>query len=221
MSVKSFDTWWSGFERRACDAGPHETAERLRGKLRRTRVAERPGFLCDLWQVLLQQRRDYGVALFLLDALTDADCLHELALRLCPLPGLQSPDEEAHLADLMRVLAAANDPDLLLPVTQYLLERPMSPEWTTVPWALWPHQKELFARAWQRYLRETQPADWHDGLIVKSFLAEPDAVRLVRSKVALEHPEHWDTLRAALIDVADQVSWLSREQRASLDRAVL
>jgi len=221
LPAKRFEIWWNGFTHRARDAGSYEIAERLRGKLRRTRVADRAGFLCDLWEVLLQRRHDYGVALFLLDALTDAESLHELALKLSPLPELQNPDEEAHLADLMRVLAAAGGPGLLRPVTEYLLDRSMSPEWTTVPWALWPHQKELFARAWQRYLRETQPADWNDGSIVKSFLAEPDAVRIVRSKVAPEHPEHWDTLRAALIDVADQVGWLSREQRASLDRAVL
>jgi hypothetical protein len=218
---KRFETWWSGFEQRTREAGAHEIAHWLRGKLRRTRVVERGAFLRDLWEVLLQRRRDYGVALFLLDALTDPEGLRELAGRLSPLPDLQSADEEAHLADLMRVLAAAGDSGLLPPVAEYLLERPMSPEWTTVPWALWPHQKELFALAWQRYLRETQPADWTDALIVESFLAEPDAVRILRSKVASEHPEHWDVLRNALIDEADQVGWLSREQRASLDRAVL
>lgn len=217
---RRFEAWWRGFTRRA-ETCPHETAHRLRGKLRRTRVAERLDFLRDLWEVLLRQRREYGIALFLLDTVTDPAGLRELAQHLSPLPELQSSDEEGHLADLMRLLAAAGDPALLPPLREYLLERAMSRDWVTVPWALWPHQKDLFAQAWQRYLRETQPRDWNGTAVVKSFLAEPDAVRIVRSKVAGEHPEHWDVLRAALIDEAAHVGWLSREQRASLDRAVL
>ena len=221
MADRRFEAWWDGFTRRARHAGAYDTARRLQDKLRRTRVAERSEFLRDLWEVLLQRRREYGIALFLLDALTDPEGLQELATHLLPLPDLQSSDEEAHLADLMRLLAAADDPTVLPPVREYLLERGISPEWTTVPWALWPHQKDLFAQAWQRYLREKQPGDWNCSAMVKSFLAEPDAVRIVRSKVAHEHPEHWDVLRAALIDEAEHVGWLSREQRASLDRAVL
>ena len=218
---RRFEAWWDGFTRRAGHADPYETAHRLRGKLRRTRVSERSEFLRDLWEVLLRQRREYGIALFLLDTVTDPAGLYELAARLSPLPELQSSDEEAHLADLIRLLAAAGEPALLPPVREYLLERAMSRDWVSVPWALWPHQKELFAQAWQRYLRESQPDDWNGTPVVRSFLAEPDAVRIVRSKVAGEHPEHWHVLRAALIDEASHVRWLSREQRASLDRAVL
>ena len=218
---RRFEAWWDGFTRRAGHAGPYETAHRLRGKLRRTPVAERSEFLRDLLEVLLRQRREYGIVLFLLETVTDPAGLRELAARLSPLPGLQSSDEEAHLADLMRLLAATGDPTLLPPVREYLLERSMSRDWATVPWALWPHQKELFARSWQRYLRETQPHDWSGTAVVESFLAEPDAVRIVRRQVAGADPEHWDVLRAALIDEAAHVGWLSREQRASLDRAVL
>ena len=218
---RRFEAWWDGFTRRAVHVGPYETAHRLRGKLRRTRVAQRSEFLRDLWEVLLRRRREYGIALFLLETVTDPAGLHELAACLSPLPELQSPDEEAHLADLMRLLAAAGDPALLPPVREYLLERGMSRDWVFVPWALWPHQKELFAQAWQRYLRETQPGDWSGPAVVKTFLAEPDAVRVLRSKVADEHPEHWHVLRAALLDEASHVGWLSREQRALLDRAVL
>ena len=174
-----------------------------------------------VWEVLLQHRGDYGVALFLLDSLADPIYLRALAERLLPLPALQCHDREAHLADLIRILAAADVPGVLAPVEQYLLERPIGPLWTTVPWALWPHHQELFATAWIRYLREMHLADWSTTAVAKTFLTEPEAVRLVRSAILREHPERWVSLRDALIGEADQVGWLSEEQRESLDRAVL
>lgn len=221
MVSRPFEKWWKRFECRLEDEEPYKTASRLQRKLGRMRVAERPEFLLQLWEVLLQHRHAYGVTLFLLDAVTDLVQLYEMAERLTPLPSLQPPDEEAHLADLIRILAASDVPGLGPPVEAYLLVRPIGPFWATVPWALWPHQKKLFTRAWQRYLRETQPTEWNATLIVKSFLTEPDAVRLVRSAVARQHPEDWEPLRLALIGEADQVGWLSEEQRESLDQAVL
>ncbi len=221
MNSKRFDIWWDGFQRRVADEEPFEIANRLRRKLCRTRVTEREEFLRRLWGVLLQRRRAYGVALFLLEGVKDLAQLRQLARKLMPLPGLQARDEESHLADLLRLLAAADVPTLLPPVEAYLLERPIGPYWATVPWALWPHQKELFARAWQRYLCETQPSDWNAALIIDSFLTEPEAVSLVRTMVAAVRPESWEFLRQALIGEAGQVGWLSEEQRESLDQAVL
>ena len=221
MLSRRFQIWWSGFERRTRQDDPFDTALRLSVKLRRTRVADRPEFVNQLWEVLLQRRHAYGVALFFLDSLTDAQYLRSLAEYLLPLPPNQSHDEESHLADLVRVLAAADIPGVLAPVEQYLLDRPIGPLWATVPWALWPHQAELFARAWLRYLREIQPNDWGTAMIVRSFLTEPEAVRLVRSTISGDHPEQWISLREALLGEADRMSWLSEEQRESLGRAVL
>lgn len=221
MLSRRFESWWNGFERRTRDDDPFDTSLRLSVKLRRTRVADRPEFVNQLWEVLLQHRHAYGVALFFLDSLTDAQYLRSLAEYLVPLPLNQPHDEESHLADLVRILAAADIPGVLAPVEQYLLDRPIGPLWATVPWALWPHQAELFARAWLRYLREIQPNDWGTAMIVRSFLTEPDAVRLVRSTISGDHPEQWNSLREALLGEADRMSWMSEEQRKSLGRAVL
>jgi hypothetical protein len=221
MEPARFQAWWRQFERRTDGEDSHQIARRLRAKLRRTRVAERPEFIRGLWDVLLRQRRAYGVALLLLDDLKELERLHELARSLVPLPGLQSPDEEAHLADLLRVLAASNVRELLRPVEAYLLKRPIGPYWATVPWALWPHRKRLFTRAWQRYLGDVRPTDWKSTEVVECFLTEPEAVSLVRDAISGRDPQNWTHLRDALIGTADHVGWLSAEQRESLDRALL
>ena len=71
------------------------------------------------------------------------------------------------------------------------------------------------------YLREIQPNDWGTAMIVRSFLTEPEAVRLVSNTISHDHPEQWNSLREALLGEAEQISWLSDEQRESLGRAVL
>lgn len=221
ITDRRFESWWRQFGRRVEGEEPHEIARRLRVKLKRTRVAERPRLLRKLWVGLLQDWRAYGVALLLLDHLKDVRLLHELARGLVPLPSLQSADEEAHLADLMRILAAADSTALLPPVECYLLERPIGRFWSTVPWALWPHRPGLFARAWRRYLLDLRPSDWNPPEVLECFLSEPEAVRVVRAAIVDEHPDGWNVVRDALLGEARQVGWLSDEQRESLDRAVL
>ena len=215
-----FEIWWRAFERRVAGMDSHEKASQLRRKLRRMRLADRPEFVRDLWGVLLRRDYEYGVALFLLDSLDDLDHLRELARRLTPLPGRLADDQESHLSDLIRVLAATNDSKLLPPVRAYLLERTITPWWPTVPWALWPHRRELFARAWSRYLAECEPASWRGSVTIRPFLAEPDAVRAIRRRIADEMPDRWAELRQALVGQAVHVRWLSDEQRGALERAV-
>ena len=92
---------------------------------------------------------------------------------MLPFPELQSDDEEAHLADLIRILAAAGDPALLPAVESYLKDRDVGPHWSTVPWALWPNHGDLFAVAWERFFLGQQVEEWQNTLVVRSFLAEP------------------------------------------------
>jgi hypothetical protein len=216
----NFDRWWERFRRQTAGEEPYETARRLRRKLRRIKVAERPEFVGRLLHVLLRKDRAYGVTLFLLEGLTDPAYLGTFASKLRPLPGLQSDDEESHLADLVRVVAAAGDDTLLPVVEEYLLRRAVSPHWSSVPWALWPHRRELFRKAWRRFFLDHDPADWTGTLIIRSFLTEPEAIREVREVLVADSGERWDALREALIRQAGVVTWLSPDQRDALDRVV-
>jgi hypothetical protein len=220
LSTADFNRWWKRFYRGAGDEEPHDTARRLRRKLRRVKQAERPAFVGRLLEVLLHRERAYGVALFLLEGLTDPAYLDVIAGHLRPLPGPQSDDEESHLADLIRVVAAAGEESLAPVVEEYLLERPIGPHWSSVPWALWPRRRELFVSAWRRFFLERDPGEWRDTLIVRSFLAEPDAIAGLREALAAEAEERWAALREALLRQAGEVTWLSPGQREALDRVV-
>jgi hypothetical protein len=220
LAPADFAKWWKRFRKTRKAEEPHETARRLRRKLRRVRVAERPAFVAQLFEVLLRQERAYGIALFVLEGLTDPVYLADVARNLAPLPELQPDDEESHLSDLVRVLAAVDNDDLLPPVRAYLLERPIGPHWPSVPWALWPHRKELFATAWSRFFAHGDTDAWNVTLIIKSFLTEPEAIGVVREVLAAETEPRWSALREALLRQAGLVGWLSPDQREALNKVI-
>ena len=221
MPTAEFENWWAEIQRhpgglRATEA--HATARRISRRLRALTNADHSEFVDQLMQVLLERHHAYGVALFLLEGISDPAVLDMIARHLQPLPGRQCDDEEAHLADLIRVLAAANDASLMPVARDYLLQREIVPGWATVPWALWPHNKELFGDAWARFFRERDPAEWTSTLIIKSFLTEPDAISVVRKRFDGGSGRHWAALRDALLRQAGLVGWLSAEQRAELEQ---
>jgi len=220
MNATAFRDWWQELEtdlESGVDA--YEASARLRRRLQSLPATERTRRGAEVLRVLLGERRAYGVALFLLEGLTDRSLLATIASSLEPLPERCDEEEQPYLADLIRLLAAGDRPTADV-VRGYLLERPVDPHWSTVPWALWPHEKPLFAQAWSRFFREQDPADWAGSLVVKPFLSEAEAIVLVRDRLRETAPERWNALRDALARQAGMAGWLSTGQRAALERAL-
>lgn len=213
--------WWEEF-RPGLDGeiDPCDTARIIQRRLRDVDEAERPAWLDRIFEHLLRVRRAYGVCLFLLEGIADPGYLRVIARYLQPFPATCNDDDEGHLADLIRILGAADDRELLPAVETYLLERDPAPPWSTVPWALWPHRTDLFAQAWSRYFSSEAPADWQNTLVIRSFLTEPEAIGVVRGRLEPEDVERWRVLRDALLRQAGSSSWLSEEQRDALERTV-
>ena len=80
--------------------------------------------------------------------------------------------------------------------------------------------ESLWGKAWRRFFLERDPADPKGTLIIKSFLTEPEAVRVIKHSLEVDSPDSWKPLREALLRQAGLVSWLSDDQREALDRAV-
>lgn len=221
MPTPEFETWWAEVQREpGALRDSHDTAQRLGRRLEALGPEEQSQFLEQLIPVLLQRHRAYGIALFLLDSLSDPAVLGLIADNLQPFPGLQTHDEEAHLADLVRILAAARADKLLPAVEGYLLERDIGVHWATVPWALWPHEAALFTRAWERFFHDRPSTEWSDPLAARSFLSEPDAIIALREHLQKTDETSWPTLRDTLMEQADKVSWFSPDQLAALETAL-
>ena len=199
---------------------PQEAARALQRQLRSLDDHDRERWLDRIFEHLLARRRAYGICLFLLEGIADPAFLQNISNHMAPLPPLQSDDEEAHLADLIRILAAAEGRKPLPPVETYLLKRDLAPAWSTVPWALWPRRRRLFARAWTRFFRYYEPDQWTNTLVVRSFLTEPQAIRVVRQELEPDNAECWELLRAAVLRQSGLASWLTARQRSALERAI-
>jgi hypothetical protein len=218
MNSAEFEQLWKSFETaRHTSTDSYENAAWWGHRLPALEPDKGHRHLERLLSRLLQRSHDYGITLFLLERLSDPAVLELICKHIQPLPDIQSADEEAHLADLIRILAASDEPSLEAPVSQYLLERTIGPHWSTVPWSLWPHSKTLFGKAWKRYFLECAETDWMGTLVVKSFLVDSAAISLVRDHLCEDSPEQWDLLRNALIQQAGSVSWLSTNDRLLLD----
>jgi hypothetical protein len=216
VAVQTFESWWKEIRsKRGSMSDPHAAARDLGKRLAALEDSERNALFAEVMDFLLQQRHVYGVVLFMLERVSDQESLRTIAERMLPLPDRQADDEEAHLADLMRILAATNEPSLMVGVEAYLIDRAICPYWSSVPWALWPHHPELFARAWARFFADQQPRCYDDVLVLRSFLGEPAAISVVQSGLS---PDLWSPLRAALLKQVKIVRWLSTEQRAELQR---
>lgn len=221
MPSAAFENWWTEFQRTPdALANPHEAARRIGRHLRSVAAAEQRAFIDDLLEILLQREYRYGVALFMLEQVTDPHALLMLSQRLRPLPELRTEDQEGHLADLVRILASTDDPELMPAVQTYLVDRPIGPHWSSVPWALWPHRKDLFGQAWARFFRHQHPSIAEGTLVIRSFLSEPDAIQVVHQVLLESSPDRWDALRDALLRQVGSVRWLDADQRAALDRSL-
>ena len=221
VPASSFQVWWAEFQKEVDELrDSYHSARRIRRHLRSLSADEQEPFLNELLYTLLRERHAYGISLFLLEGITDPRYLRTFARHLDPLPGAQDADEEAHLADLIRILAAADNDESSPVITSYLLQREIGPYWSTVPWALWPHRKELFARAWTRYFLQQEPASWESTLVIKAFLGEPDAIAIVRDELRVASAERWEALVEAILRQAGIASWLSPDQHSALDRSL-
>lgn len=225
MSAASSTLWLEEYQQWLEEGrDPHEAAERLRRYLDDREESEREQLLGRAYEILLQDCRAYGVALQLTDAIRDPEYVEEIARTIAPLPRLQSDDEEAHLADLMRILAASGRRHSLRVVESYLLDRPWSHAWTTVPWALWPRRTVLFRQAWVRWILERGNDAWSDRQTVEPFLTEPLAVHEIRAALTTcgtaEAARARDRFTVELRDAARRTRWLGEDQRAALAAAL-
>jgi len=203
---------------------PHEGAARLRQYLEDRPEDTRRDLQARAFEILLQERHAYGVALLMMETVQDPEYIEEIARTMAPLPRLQSADEEAHLADLVRLLAASGRRHALRVVEAFLLDRPFSAAWPTVPWALWPRHAVLFRRAWSRWILETESGRWTSDRFLGPFLTEPEAVVSIREALfegeQAGRRDRWLELVAALQACARRTRWLQPDQRAALSDAL-
>jgi len=158
----------------------------------------------------LNKSYGWGIALGVLQTEATRDQIRSLCGSVRSLP--VEPEAESNLVYVLRVLAADPNGDCLAAVEDYLLKGPFRVYWSALPWALWPHHRDLFVRAWVRYFTTRPSKEWRNTVVPQAFLGRADALK---SQLLMTSNAAWRELRRALKKHRD-APWLNDEQRSAL-----
>lgn len=211
-----FSQWWAEFarEHRGDRDGGNRAVQDLVDSVRKLEATGRHDFLDELVRIALA---GHSVAAAALEECAQAPQVETLCTHLSPLPTPASSGDEWRLASLLRILAADRQQACSLPVEEFLLRRHITACWPSVPWALWPHNTELFVAAWTRYFSNQPPARWFDTAIVQAFLEHPDALAELRKGLATTGSEGWKALSSSLHHQLENAQWLHENTRVQLN----
>ena len=211
-----FDQWWAEFshEHRGDRDGGYRAVEDLVRFIGELEATDRRSFLDELLVVALGGD---SVAAAALGKCAEAPQVAALCAHLSPLPGPVSLSDESRLVTLLCILGADPHQACSSPVEEFLLRRGITVYWSSVPWALWPHNAELFVRAWTRYFSTQPVATWSDTSIVQAFLSHPDALAELKKELAVTNSEAWEALSSSLHQELENASWLPKDTRVQLD----
>jgi hypothetical protein len=220
----TFDCWWAEFlqrmERDREDG--YDAARRLRDfYIPQLSNRKRQAFLDELLGVAIDSRPGAAFALHLLEDQAQERHTAAIAEHVAPLPPPGSHQAEERICNLMRVLASDRSCAFRDLVEEYLLRRKIGPHWDRLPWALWPHDPNLFARAHKRYFIEVPAAEWKHTAIVGAFLHHADAIGLVRDQLLPRAEGAWSEFREAIsAQLQAGFGWTSGVDREAVVNAI-
>ncbi len=203
MEKLTFNDWWLEFINTHLndrDSG-HGAIQQLTNYIRNLPQEKRTKFLDELVIVVLAQKKDWGIAVSVLEANildNQVSLLRDAYLRQQDL----SYNEDWKCA-VLRVLASSKDKDCVKILEKYVLETNISGLWTSVPWALWKNHKLLFSKAWARYFITIEESVWKGTCIVQAFLHEPEAVASLQEILISLDSRVWSLFQNALYKEID------------------
>src|SRR5688572_23656860 len=213
-----FPEWWDEFLR---DGRPREdfydSLDRLLRYVAELPAAKLETFTSELVDLACGQAKGWSLALAALERLAGRDARHRLRAVALMLPAVHPPHPLGDYRHaLLRVLAKDPNGEFLDSVDAYCNSE-IGIGFTSVVWALWPHQKDRFARYYARYLAQTSPATWSGTVVVQGFATEPEALTRVRDELLHQHQSVWDTVRNDVL-AACSTSWVTAEQASDIRR---
>ena len=214
MDQISFVEIWKGFINPEYKDSGFENVRKVRDYLHRLTEQKRAAFLDELVSIAMARQDGYGIALSVLES----ESMPQHLLVICEyVKRVLSDDaiQESDLVGFLRILASDKSGQCLAPVETYLLGRQIGPYWNSLPWALWPHHPELFARAQARYFATHPSNEWRHSVIPQAFLACPEALTLVKQRLSEMSDNAWDDLRNVLLPQLN-AEWLNESDRKSL-----
>jgi hypothetical protein len=160
--------------------------EFLDKQIQQSEQTEKIEFIDFLTQKAINQEDDYSIAFSLLEKYcTDnsLELIFEKAKRM------DFADQKIiYYLNVIGKRGAEKHKQLL---TDYLLSDKLNENHSFVHWSVYPKFPDLFAKAYSKYLVETDYKEWTGSAIVQAFMTHPKAAELVKHYLVVNNKKVW------------------------------
>ena len=159
-------------------------------QIQQSEQTEKFEFIDFLTQKAINQEDDYSVAFSLLEKYCTDDCL-ELIFEKAK----QMDFADQKLIYYLRVIGKRGSEKHKQLLTDYLLSDKLNSNHSFVQWSVYPNYPDLFAKAYSKYLIETDYKEWTGSAIVQSFMTHPKAAELVKHILEVNNQKVWKNFK--------------------------
>ncbi|MBO6537266.1 MAG: hypothetical protein JJ966_13670 [Balneolaceae bacterium] len=181
---KSINEWWNNLlkeNRRYWGAG-YDLIDNLNKSIEQFEEIEKTETINFLTKKAIQKDKDFAIALCVLENHCSPSNL-ELIFNKAKTFDLLDRD----IIYYLRVLGKHGNERHKELLENFLLSKNLNPNHSSVIWATYPNFPDLFAKAYTKYLTETNISEWAGSLIVSAFMEEPGALRLLLNNLKKEN----------------------------------
>ena len=184
----TIQNWWTIQSKRYRNymGADFDFIEFLDKQIQQSEQDEKIEFIDFLTQKAINQKDDYSIAFSLLEKYCTDDCL-ELIFEKAQAMDLA----DQKIIYYLNVIGKRGTEKHKKLLTDFLLSDKLNENHTFVHWSVYPKFPDLFAKAYSKYLIETDYKVWTGSAIVQAFMTHPKAVELVKDYLEVNNKKVW------------------------------
>ena len=164
----------------------YDFIEFLDKQIQQSEETEKAEFIDFLTQKAINQKDDYSIAFRLLETYCTDDCL-ELIFKKAQKMNFA----DQNIIYYLNVIGKKGNEKHIQLLTDYLLNDKLNENHSFVHWSVYLKFPDLFAKAYSKYLIETDYKMWTGSAIVQAFMTKPKAVELVKYYLEINNKKVW------------------------------
>ena len=168
----------------------YDLIEHLDKEIQQSSPTEQNDLITFLTQKAINEEDGYATALAVLENHCTDNCLDLLFEK-----AKQINFADQKIIYYLRVIGKRGSEKHRQLLTDYLLSDKLNPNHSFVQWSVYPNYPDLFAKAYSKYLIETDYKEWTGSAIVQSFMTHPKAAELVKHILEVNNQKVWKNFK--------------------------
>lgn len=213
----TIEDWWNDLlqKYRGFMGAGYDLQEHLDKTIKECGEQERAEIIDFLTKKATQKGDDFGIALGVLKNHCSPDNL-ELIFKKAKTLDLTDND----IIYYLRVLGKQGKSEHKGLLEDFLLSPKINPNHSFVQWSTYPNFPDLFARAYIKYLTETDYNEWKESAIVQAFMDEPKALEILQKNLEKENMTIWRQLKSNLKKELSKDIW-EKQAKENINKIIL